>query len=240
MSGPMCFSNPPKLSSTCGAGNVEEIAGLQTYVTGRRDSHRAILLIADAFGYEAPNLRKLADKVADTGFFVVVPDFLFGDPADVGNPNFDPEAWMNAHPSDKGSEDAKKVIAALKSKGYTAIGAAGFCWGGMVVVKLANNLDCIQAAVVLHPGPMTEDEINEVRVPFAILGAEVDRIFSAEKIKHLASILAQKSEVDSFVKIFPGTEHGWTTRYKDEDEAAVKKAEESHLDMLNWFTKYIK
>ena len=120
--------------------------------------------------------------------------------------------------------------------------------------------------------------IVEVRVPFAILGAEVDRIFSAEKIKHLASILAQKSEVrsyfafskwhfiheigtnfetyvkmnlrtnqqflklqvDSFVKIFPGTEHGWTTRYKDEDEAAVKKAEESHLDMLNWFTKYIK
>ena len=50
MSGPMCFSNPPKLSSTCGAGNVEEIVGLQTYVTGRRDSHRAILLIADAFG----------------------------------------------------------------------------------------------------------------------------------------------------------------------------------------------
>ena len=30
----------------------------------------------------------------------------------------------------------------------------------MVVVILANNLDCIQAAVVLHPGPMTEDEIN--------------------------------------------------------------------------------
>ncbi|CDP16396.1 unnamed protein product [Coffea canephora] len=81
------------------SGNVEEIAGRQTYVTGHRDSHRAILLIADAFGYEAPNLRKLADKVADTGFFVVVPDFLFSDPADVGNPNFDPEAWKNAHPS---------------------------------------------------------------------------------------------------------------------------------------------
>ena len=29
----------------------------------------------------------------------MVPDFLFGDPADVGNPNFDPEAWKNAHPS---------------------------------------------------------------------------------------------------------------------------------------------
>lgn len=29
-------------------------------------------------------------------------------------------------------------------------------------------------------------------------------------------------------------------RYKDEDDVAVKKAEESHLDILNWFSKYIK
>lgn len=81
-----------------------------------------------------------------------------------------------------------------------------------MVVKQANNFDCIQAAVVLHPGSMTEDEIEGVRAPFALLGAEPDRFFSVEKIKHLASILAQKSEIDSSVKTFPGTEHGWTTR----------------------------
>ena len=31
---------------------------------------------------------------------------------------------------DKGFEEAKAVIEALKSKGISAIGAAGFCWGG--------------------------------------------------------------------------------------------------------------
>lgn len=31
---------------------------------------------------------------------------------------------------DKGFEDAKAVVQALKSKGVSAIGAAGFCWGG--------------------------------------------------------------------------------------------------------------
>lgn len=31
---------------------------------------------------------------------------------------------------DQGFEDAKPVIEALKSKGVTKIGAAGFCWGG--------------------------------------------------------------------------------------------------------------
>lgn len=50
MLGPHCTENPPTLSSTCGAGNIQEIGGLQTYVTGNQDSKLAILLAADAFG----------------------------------------------------------------------------------------------------------------------------------------------------------------------------------------------
>ena len=47
-------------------------------------------------------------------------------------------------------------------------------------------------------------------------------------------------QFDSYVKIFPGVAHGWTVKYNADDESAVKSAEESHLDMLNWFTKYVK
>ncbi|MCD9641126.1 hypothetical protein HAX54_027045 [Datura stramonium] len=32
--------------------------------------------------------------------------------------------------------------------------------------------------------------------------------------------------VDAFVKIFSGVEHGWSARYKNEDEAALKSVEE--------------
>ena len=48
--------------------------------------------------------------------------------------NFDQEAQISLTNTfsfqDKGYEDAKAVIAALKSKGVSAIGAGGFCWGG--------------------------------------------------------------------------------------------------------------
>lgn len=50
MSGPQCCENAPVLSSGNGAGHVEEIAGLKSYVTGSSDVNRGILLVSDIFG----------------------------------------------------------------------------------------------------------------------------------------------------------------------------------------------
>ncbi|ESW19780.1 hypothetical protein PHAVU_006G155000 [Phaseolus vulgaris] len=240
MSSSQCFQNPPNLNSGIhGAGTIQELAGLSSYVTGSPDSKLALILISDIFGYEAPNLRKLADKVAASGFLVVVPDLLYGDYADFHNPKFDRESWRKAHGKDKACEDTQPLIADLKSKGVKSIGAAGFCWGGGVAIKLAISSD-IQAAVILHPGPISDDEINEAKVPIAILGAEIDHLFPPERLKQVEEKLSTKSEFESFVKLFPGVTHGWTVRYNDDDEAAVKSAKEAHQDMLNWFVKHVK
>ncbi|CAL0334626.1 unnamed protein product [Lupinus luteus] len=242
MSSPQCFENPPNLNSVIHlAGTTQQFGGLKSYVTGPSDSKSALILISDVFGYESPNLRKLADKVAAAGFLVVVPDLLYGEYVDLDNPQFDRDSWRKAHAPEKASEDTKPLIAALKSKGVTAIGAAGFCWGGVVVVKLAlSSSSDIQAAVILHPGPVTDDELNEVSVPLAILGAEIDTHFPPSKLKQVEELLSAKSEFNSFVKIYPGVSHGWTVRYNVDDEAAVKSAEEAHEDMLNWFIKHVK
>ncbi|KAF8401626.1 hypothetical protein HHK36_012572 [Tetracentron sinense] len=240
MLGSQCCENPPTLSSGCGGGRVVEFGGLNTYVTGSTDSKLGILLISDIFGYEAPILRKLADKVADAGFYVVVPDFFYGDPYVPDNAEKPIPVWIKSHGVDKGFEDAKPVIAALKHKGISVIGAAGFCWGAKVVVELS-KFDYIQAAVLLHPSFVTVDDIKELKAPpIAILGAEFDNLSPPELLKQFEEVLSAKSEVDSYVKIFPGVAHGWTVRYNEEDEAAVKHANEAHQNMLDWFTKYIK
>ncbi|KAK9281772.1 hypothetical protein L1049_004678 [Liquidambar formosana] len=239
MSGSQCCENPPTLSSSCGAGSVIEFGGLKTYVTGPDDSKFAILLVSDVFGYEAPNLRKLADKVAASGFYVLVPDFFYGDPYVPDNADKPISVWRESHGTDKGFEDAKPVIAALKSKGISAIGAAGFCWGAKVVVELAKS-DHIQAAVLLHPSRVTVDDIKEVKAPIAVLGAEIDKMSPPELLKQFEEVLSKKPEVNGYVKIFPGVAHGWTVRYKVDDETAVKCAEEAHQNMLDWFIEYIK
>lgn len=238
MSGPHCFENPPTISPSYGEGCVQEIAGFKVYITGPQHSNLAIILASDAFGYEGVTFRKIADKVAAAGFLVVVPDFFLGDPVDL---NYTPEsvaAWLRRHSPARGCENARKIIAELRSRGVSSIGAAGFCWGGMLVVKLA-KFDDIQAAVLLHPGQITDDEIHAVKVPIAILGAEIDKYCAPEQVKHLGEILSAKPEIESFVKVYPGVGHGWAIRYNENDEMAVKNAEEAHTEMLNWLTKYV-
>ncbi|WJZ90190.1 hypothetical protein VitviT2T_009353 [Vitis vinifera] len=236
MSGPQCCENPPTLSSSSGAGCVTEIGGLKAYVSGPSDSKLAILLISDVYGYEAPNLRNLADKVAGAGFYVVVPDFFYGDPF---LPETNIPVWIKAHGTDKGFEDAKPIIAELRSKGINAIGAAGFCWGAKVAVELS-KAGHIQAAVLLHPSFVTVDDIKEVKAPIAILGAEIDQYSPPKLLKQFEEVLSTKPEVNGYVKIFPGVDHGWSVRYKVEDEEAVKQANEAHQNMMDWFTQYVK
>ncbi|KAF6151162.1 hypothetical protein GIB67_037370 [Kingdonia uniflora] len=198
----------------------------------------------------AANKTKLADKVAAVGFYVVVPDFLYGDPYVPENAEKPMPVWIKSHGADKSVEDAKSVLAALNNKGINAVGAAGFCWGAKVVIHLAKS-DYLKAAVLLHPSLVTVDDIKdlmndywayelEVKAHLAILGAEIDKSSPPALLKQFEEVLSTKPEVDGYVKIFPGVVHGWTVRYNVEDEAAVKPANEAHENMIDWFTKYVK
>jgi carboxymethylenebutenolidase len=46
--------------------------------------------------------------------------------------------------------------------------------------------------------------------------------------------------VEYFSKIYPGVDHGWTVRYDENDEKAVKSAYEAQVDCISWFKKHLK
>nr|ACG32824.1 endo-1,3;1,4-beta-D-glucanase precursor [Zea mays] len=241
MASSQCCDNPPALNPACGKGKVvDSFGGLKAYVAGPEDSKAAVVLVADVFGFEAPILRNIADKVASSGYFVVVPDFFHGDPYVPENAEKLIPVWLKSHTPEKGFEEAKPVIAALKEKGVSAVGAAGYCWGAKVVVELAKANELLQAAVLLHPSFVTVDDIKEVKCSIAILGAEMDVRSPPELVKQFEQALSVNSGVGHFVKIFPGVAHGWSVRYSLDDAAAVKSAEEAFADMLDWFNKNLK
>nr|ABK24067.1 unknown [Picea sitchensis] len=250
MAGPQCGENPPQelgnpspSMSLDLKGRVETLGHLTAYVSyGSRDIQKAVILVSDVYGYEALNLRRLADKVASCGYFVLVPDYFHGDPyvcACTGDPFANQPEWLQKHQPAKGLEDSKKLIEILNNKGITSIGASGFCWGAKVVVELAKG-DYIKAGVLLHPSLLLEDDFRVIKAPIAILGAEFDHITPPEFIEKYEAILSARPEVDSFVKIYPAVAHGWAVRYNNDNEVAMKNAELAHGKMLEWFSTYLK
>ncbi|CAN8258361.1 unnamed protein product [Cochlearia groenlandica] len=247
MSGHQCTDNPPDPDPKSGSGHVEKLGGLNTYVSAslenlfdyQESEKTKVLMGNNTLRYETPNLKKLADKVAEAGFYAVVPDFFDGDPYNPANQDRPLPVWLKDHGQDKGFEDSKPVVEALKNKGITAIGVAGFCWGAKVAVELAKQ-DLVEAVVLLHPSRVTVDDIKGVKVPISILGAEFDKVSPPELVKQFEDVLAAKPEVKHFVKIFPRVTHGWTVRYNANDPSEVEAAEEAHEDMLDWLIDHVK
>ncbi|XP_062080390.1 endo-1,3;1,4-beta-D-glucanase-like [Humulus lupulus] len=154
--GPLCCSDPPILDPHSGAGHVEKL--LPTYVIGSPYSKHAAVLISDVYGNFIIIL-KVADKVTAAGFFVAVPDFLKGDPFVRPDTKRPMSVWIKDHSTDEGFEFAKVVIQDLKNRGYSAIGAAGFCWGSKAAIQLA-KCNSIKAAALLHQSYVTMDDIK--------------------------------------------------------------------------------
>ncbi|MCO5571293.1 hypothetical protein L7F22_025031 [Adiantum nelumboides] len=186
-------------------------------------------------GFEPPLTRKFADKVASAGYFVVMPDFFNGDPYDPATAR---DTWTVKHRTLDSVLGAKQVIELLYKKGFSSVGAVGFCWGGNLVVKLAKEKS-LKAVVAAHPSYVTVEEIQEVKTPIEILGAELDTIAPPALIRQFEDILESKPKIKSFVKIYPGVAHGWTIRYNPDNPEEVAAAEEAQRKMIEWLDKFL-
>ncbi|EAY97969.1 hypothetical protein OsI_19887 [Oryza sativa Indica Group] len=210
-----CLENPPNMTENTGgeAGEVVyDYGGLECYVTGpRRSGGRAVILVSDYYGFRAPKLRKIADKVAyQLGCYVVVPDLLFGDPY-TDDPARPFEEWIKTHSPDinlfrnVALHFRLKQLKILEAYCGSEEGWDVYCWSWRLL------LGCYYLSNFL-----SSYDVQRSYVPLKSLG-----------VHHL-------------VKIFPDAPHGFACRYNATDPFAVKTAEEARADMVKWFDKYLK
>ncbi|EGP91860.1 uncharacterized protein MYCGRDRAFT_67558 [Zymoseptoria tritici IPO323] len=146
-------------------GRVEKVHGLDCYIADAPNgsSKGVIVIIPDAFGWELPNNRILADDYAKNGFKVLLPEFQAGCgfPIEaltslkvVSEPGF--QLWKITHfftlaryfvpflISCRQSVAGPKIYNFLEAVNKNEakdlpVGVAGFCWGGLWVTKLCSN-----------------------------------------------------------------------------------------------------
>ncbi|KAI3798292.1 hypothetical protein L1987_33563 [Smallanthus sonchifolius] len=91
---------------------------------------------------------QIADKVTVAGFYVAVPDFFYGIPMCLRCHYLLGSLILSRRV--KGCEDVRKVVADLKSKGASAVGVAGFCWGGAVDSYKDDDEHVVKCAMEAH------------------------------------------------------------------------------------------
>ncbi|KAJ3474951.1 hypothetical protein NLI96_g12153 [Meripilus lineatus] len=229
---------------------------------------RAVVLLTDIFGLPLVNAKLNADEMSRRlGCDVWVPDYFAGRPpftveeleplapdragVKTGFVNSFkmfilflihlPALWASRPPvaDARIAEFIKKI---KEEKGYTKIGAVGYCYGGSAAVRLASK-GLVDSVVVCHPGPVSLKEIKAMKVPSAFVCAESDEYFAPKFRNEAEATFAARKDKPDFVEYefvdYPGTAHGFAARPNQRLPDIVEAYKKAMGQICSWFAKTV-
>ncbi|KAI1093189.1 alpha/beta-hydrolase [Rostrohypoxylon terebratum] len=176
--GEHCTSDRPTPTGLAPKGELRKLGGVDIYLAKPKyyptNPSKLLLLLSSGTGIKSTNNQIQADKFADEGFVVVMPDLFDGNPAPNSSLGSEAEAqgtsfldkiklkaaelaksfvideWLARHTEEKVMPILEKVIDACKSEFADAVGngggiyAVGYCFGGRYVLLLASERSRVQ------------------------------------------------------------------------------------------------
>ncbi|KAF4554864.1 Dienelactone hydrolase-like protein 1 [Elsinoe fawcettii] len=246
-------------------GTVGKLHGLDAYITNPTEGTQpkgVVVIIPDIFGWTLPNSRILADEYAEKGP-AFQPDMLISIEAvrKTGLSALLSRAYHFARLLWHGvpflvRNRASAVMPRITSffsdlrdatPTHLPIGAAGFCWGGMPVVKLChdetkakNGLSLVDAGFIAHPSFMTmPDDAEKLVKPLSFAAAGNDGKVMVKQGEVFEEVLKRKNKeaeereggmgVRHEYVFYEKADHGFAVRTNENDLVAAekgKKAEE--------------
>ncbi|UAK25115.1 dienelactone hydrolase family protein [Sphingomonas nostoxanthinifaciens] len=188
----------------------------------------AAIIYMDALAIR-PALLGMAQKLADEGYLVLLPDLFYRHGP---YPPFDPKAvfagdfreligpFMATTGNAKAAEDTRALLGWLESRTDVAgekIGVLGFCMGGRMALYVAGIFsDRVAAAVSLHGGNLANDAPDsphllapKIEAELYVGAADEDHAYSPEMAEKLEAALTDAG-VSYVHEWYKGSHHGWT------------------------------
>ncbi|KXS14561.1 alpha/beta-hydrolase [Gonapodya prolifera JEL478] len=216
---------------------------------GPKSTKEALIVIYDIVGTGHPNNKQACDYLANhTGLLTVQPDVFrrrvpvaefMADPPEPGTPDAEiaslgltRRVWDRiVEFTQKGAGSYQKVvkndlvntIAFLKkTHGVEKVGIVGFCYGGEIIIKAAQDDDLIgdvKVVVGIHPAFITIRDGENVKIPVALLPGNNDPDFT-EVIKAMQDNPKCKTVLHHRYEEVP---HGFCTARGDFTDETVKR-----------------
>lgn len=201
-------------------------AGLFLPAGGPSGCKAGVILYMDAFG-PRPALDGMAERLADAGYTVLVPDLFYRagayGPFDTRTA-FTDEAtraqimgMIHGTPQAMTVADTGAFLEALTAAGATGpVGTTGYCMGGArALTAAAAYPDRVRAAASFHGGNLAADAPDSPHLRAAEIKGRVyvgcageDRSFPPEQSARLAQAL-REAGVDYILENYIGMAHGW-------------------------------
>jgi carboxymethylenebutenolidase len=117
------------------------------------------------------------------------------------------------------------------------LGLNGFCFGGGIVWRAAEQIPTLKAAVPFYGAVPPLDQVKNIKAAmFGVYSADPQDFANAKRDDLETALKA--ANVTYQVKVYPGTQHAFnddtTPRYNQTQALAAWK------DALDWFAKYVK
>ncbi|KAF7870036.1 hypothetical protein EAF04_004820 [Stromatinia cepivora] len=243
-----CCTQGIKHEGTPTGSSIKIADTIDAYVAEPKEKvHKdtAVLYLPDVIGIWQ-NSQLMADQFAANGYYTVIPDILNGDPVPLNRPeSFEIMQWLtrgsdgnNPHTYTYIDPIVEKSIEFLKSKGYTKIGAVGYCFGAKSVIRFLAEGKGVDVGYVAHPSFTEEHEVSAIKGPLSIAAAETDAIFPPEK-RHKTEEILKEIGATYQMNLYSGTSHGFAVRC-DMSKAVEKFAkEQAFLQAVTWFDEYL-
>jgi dienelactone hydrolase len=219
------------------------------------------------FGYKYTNARLLADEYAKAGFYVYVPDVLFGDALPIEflqdvEPNLKTQAslgvldkakktasvgttlgpWLIKHREAVSKPIIDKFIDDVKAiPGTGKVGAIGFCWGGRYAILAGHtgSSGSADAVYACHPSLVTiPGDFEPVSKPTAIAIGDHDSLLDTKSIDQIKDIFA-KREVETEVRVYNDQVHGFSVRGDWSSDKDKKAMDDALGQGVSWFNKFL-
>ncbi len=213
----------------------------------------AVIIYMDAGGMR-PTLVEMAQRLADGGYVVLVPDlfYRFGpygpfDPKELFKGDFRAVIGPLMATTDNakaGVSDTAAFLDYLASrpdvKG-SKVGTVGFCMGGGMALTAAGTYpDRVAAAAGFHGGSLATDTplsphllAPKMKAEIYVAGADNDQSYPLDMQARLDKALTDAG-VRHRCEIYPGAAHGWMKRdFPIYDEAAAERGWKEMFALFN-------
>ncbi|CEP61067.1 protein AIM2 LALA0_S02e05996g [Lachancea lanzarotensis] len=221
-------------------GEIKEVFGLPTYVTGSSSSEKVIVILSDIFGLKIPNTKLVADQFANSGYLVYVPDILFGDGLTNLDGSTDLGAFLEKHRPEVTRPIVDGFVLPLKETlNPKFLGVIGYCFGAKYALDyIKKDSPIADAAAIAHPSRLEIEQFWAIgQSPLLISAAQYDRSFNFETRHQVEKVL---TEVRAIFKIdlFSKVSHGFAIRGDLNDPFVKFSKEQVFSDQLNWFNHF--